>query len=84
MQASSQPQTVNGTVLSCFMSRNCMQNALCRYGDGYIMVGFSHGFLVVVSTHMKEIGHVCYSHNDRCCLYGSGYWLRFVCNYVHY
>lgn len=26
------------------------------FGDGYILVGFSAGFLIAISTHIKEVG----------------------------
>lgn len=26
------------------------------FGDGYIMIGFSAGFFIAISTHIKEVG----------------------------
>ncbi|XP_005392043.1 PREDICTED: WD repeat-containing protein 19 [Chinchilla lanigera] len=42
----------------CMEFQQCYGNIVCYswYGDGYIMIGFSRGIFVVISTHKQEIG----------------------------
>lgn len=37
---------------------------LCRYGENYIMIGFSLGYFVVISTQVQEIGHEIFQASD--------------------
>ena len=47
-----------------FQPRYGSINAYKWFGDGYIMIGFSAGYLVVISTHMKEIGQELFQTRD--------------------
>nr|XP_039264721.1 WD repeat-containing protein 19-like [Styela clava] len=50
-----------------FQSRYGKIESYRWYGDGYIMIGFSNGYLVVISTHVSEIGQELFqvrNHHD--------------------
>eukprot|EP00794_Sanderia_malayensis_P019431 gene19431-21353_t len=47
-----------------FQPRYGVINAYTWFGDGYVMIGFSAGFLVVISTHIKEIGQELFQTRD--------------------
>ena len=55
---------------------------LIRYGDGYVMIGFSNGFLVVVSTEKKEIGQVHVNASCRHYILGGCTYAIFI--YIHW
>lgn len=46
---------INGEIVQVNLSAGFFH---FRFGDGYIMIGFSAGYLIVISTYHKEIGEV--------------------------
>jgi hypothetical protein len=65
----------------CFSFAQARYGSIVKYqwfGDGYMMIGFSEGYVVVISTHMKEIVEELFSgkfHKVRLCFcfHSSGY-----------